>query len=156
MYRKTLEILFSVFLVAVPLSQAGHATEGSVTDTAENRTRIAKQYLEVFSPDELLNDSARRLAATLPENQRKSFMDTMTKNFDRDLLKKTMLDALARHFTAQELQAMVNFYSSPEGKSSMKKFGAYMAEVMPIISREASKAAEKTRQQTDGAQKHQP
>jgi hypothetical protein len=38
-----------------------------------------------------------------------------------------------KHFTAEELQALANFYGSPVGKSAMKKFGQFMADAMPNI-----------------------
>ena len=58
------------------------------------------------------------------------------------------LNALAKNFTVGELNAMVAFYGSPEGKSASKKFGPYMAEVMPQIQQEIKKAV-------DAAQKAQ-
>jgi uncharacterized protein len=47
---------------------------------------------------------------------------------------------MANHFTVGELNALTDFYGSPEGKSAMKKFGAYMSEIMPVIQQEMSHA----------------
>ena len=46
-------------------------------------------------------------------------------------------------FTTDELKALADFYGSPVGKSAMKKFGAYMADIMPVVQAEIMKAAAK-------------
>jgi hypothetical protein len=39
--------------------------------------------------------------------------------------------------------ALADFYGSPVGKSAMQKFGAYMADIMPVVQAEIVKAAAK-------------
>jgi hypothetical protein len=51
-----------------------------------------------------------------------------------------MLASMAKHFTVDELNALADFYGSREGRSAMKKFGAYMADIMPVIEQEMTKA----------------
>jgi hypothetical protein len=51
-----------------------------------------------------------------------------------------MKDSMIKHFTANELKALADFYGSPVGKSAMLKFGAYMADAMPAIQAEVFKA----------------
>jgi hypothetical protein len=53
---------------------------------------------------------------------------------------------MVKHFSAEELKALADFYGSPVGKSAMSKFGAYMADVMPAIQAEMIKAQAKTNQ----------
>jgi hypothetical protein len=50
---------------------------------------------------------------------------------------------MVKHFTTEELKALADFYGSPVGKSAMQKFGAYMADLMPIIQAEMMKAQAK-------------
>jgi hypothetical protein len=38
---------------------------------------------------------------------------------------------------------LADFYGSPVGKSAMQKFGAYMADIMPVVQAEIMKAATK-------------
>ena len=47
---------------------------------------------------------------------------------------------MVKHFTADELNAMADFYSSKHGASAMSKFGIYMADVMPILMQEIQRA----------------
>jgi hypothetical protein len=50
---------------------------------------------------------------------------------------------MVKHFTTDELKAPADFYGSPVGKSAMQKFGAYMADLMPVMQAEITKAAAK-------------
>lgn len=49
-------------------------------------------------------------------------------------------------FTTEELKALADFYGSPVGKSAMQKFGAYMADLMPTMEAEITKAQAKANQ----------
>ncbi len=79
----------------------------------------------------------------LPVEQRQEFKDLLTKNVDIAALEKETKEAMVKHFTADELKALADFYGSLVGKSVMKKFGMYMAEVMPAIQAEMIKAQTK-------------
>ncbi len=48
---------------------------------------------------------------------------------------------MVRTFTARELDALANFYGSPEGQSALAKFGQYMAALMPTMNEEMSRAS---------------
>ncbi len=50
-------------------------------------------------------------------------------------MNETMVPAMVRNFTADEIEALVDFYSSPIGISIMKKFPGYLADVQPGIVR---------------------
>jgi hypothetical protein len=70
----------------------------------------------------------------------------MTADLDIGALSKAMTDAMVKHFTTEELKALADFYGSPVGKSAMQKFGAYMADLMPIVQAEIMKAQAKLNQ----------
>ena len=53
----------------------------------------------------------------------------------------------------QELKALADFYGSAVGKSAMKKFGTYMADVMPDIQAEMIKAQAKANREEKAPQK---
>ncbi len=46
-------------------------------------------------------------------------------------------------YAKTDTKALADFYGSPVGKSAMQKFGAYMAELMPVIEAEVLKAQAK-------------
>jgi hypothetical protein len=83
------------------------------------------------------------MAANIPADQRDQFKKLMTTQVDIAALSKAMTDAMVKNFTTEELKALADFYGSPVGKSAMQKFGAYMADIMPVVQAEIMKAASK-------------
>jgi hypothetical protein len=123
------------FCAALPLLGA--------TDTPETRRKEAERYLQVSSPKALFEDMADKMAATVPADQREQFKKVMTTQVDIAALSKAMIDAMVKNFTTDELKELADFYGSPVGKSAMQKFGAYMADIMPVVQAEIVKAAAK-------------
>jgi hypothetical protein len=115
----------------------------ALDDTPENRSRETDRYIATTPPQELFEDMAEQVAKNLPPEQREAFKRTITKNLDMDAVVKGMKEAMIKHFTADELKALADFYGSPVGKSAMKKFGSYMADAMPVIQAEMMKAMAK-------------
>lgn len=147
-----------VLLVVLILSVASAAF--AIDDSPANRLRQADRYLEATPPADLMADMADKVAMNLPPEKRGEFKDLMTKYLDIQAMTEAIKEAMIRNFTAEELQAMADFYGSPVGQSSMKKFGTYMAEVMPLVQAEVVKAygetikaqAELNRQKTDAGE----
>jgi hypothetical protein len=115
----------------------------SAPDTPETRRKEAERYLQVSPPKALFEDMADKMAATLPADQREQFKKVMTTQVDIAALSEAMVDAMVKNFTTDELKALADFYGSPVGKSAMQKFGAYMADIMPVVQAEIMKAAAK-------------
>ena len=115
----------------------------SATDTPETRRHEAERYLQASPPKAMFEDVADKMAANLPADQRDQFKRVMTTQLDIPALSKAMMDAMVKNFTTEELKALADFYGSPIGKSAMQKFGAYMADVMPVVQAEIMKAAAK-------------
>jgi hypothetical protein len=118
----------------------------SAPDTPETRRREAERYLQVSPPKALFEDMADKMAVNLPPDQREQFKQLMTTQLDIAALTKAMTDSMVRHFTTDELKALADFYGSPVGKSAMQKFGAYMADIMPVMQAEIIKASAKLNQ----------
>lgn len=116
------------------------------TDTPETRRHEAERYLQATPPKALFEDMADKMATNLPADQRQQFKQMMTKELDIAALSTAMTDAMVKHFTTEELKALADFYGSPVGKSAMQKFGAYMADLMPVIQAEMIKAQAKLNQ----------
>jgi hypothetical protein len=112
----------------------------SLPDNPENRTAAAKRSLEAMPPKELLQGMATRFAPNLPEKDRKAFLEVMDSADLEKAATRIMEEGMAKNFTVGELNAMAAFYGSPDGKSAAKKFGPYMAGVMPQIQQEVKKA----------------
>ena len=116
------------------------------TDTPETRRREAERYLQATPPKAMFEDMADKMAANLPPAERDKFKQMLTSQLDIQALTKAMTDAMIKHFTTDELKALADFYGSPVGKSAMQKFGAYMADLMPMMQAEIMKAQAKANQ----------
>ncbi len=99
----------------------------ALDDTPENRTVQAQRHIADTLP-ELFDDLAEQISRKLEPSKRQEFKDLIKKSVDLDTISNTMEEALVKHFSADELEAMADFYSSPIGKSAMKKFPAYYAD----------------------------
>ena len=115
----------------------------ALEDTKANREQEAARYLKASPPKEMFEDTAEQMAKNMPPGQRDDFKALFVKHLDIEALTKIMKEAMIKNFTADELKALADFYGSPVGKSAMKKFGTYMADVMPSIQAEIVKAQAK-------------
>ena len=136
-------------ITVILLALTGSAFASDVlSDTPENRAKVVDEYLRAIPVKDLLDDMTEKLAATVPENNREAFKSMLTKHFDLDALVAAEKQSLAKIFTVGELRAMIAYQSTPEGKSSMKKMGAYIADLMPVVQAELVKAVQATAQET--------
>lgn len=124
-------------------------TAFAMEDTMENRTREADRYISVTPPRELLRNVAEEVALNYPPEKRETFLKIITEYFDLEAVSASMKETMVKVFTADELAALADFYGSPEGISTMKKMGAYMAEIMPIVQAETLKAISRANRELD-------
>jgi uncharacterized protein len=113
-----------------------------VLDTPANRLAAAKRYLQAVPPASMVADSVDRVVSQVPPDRRDKFKQALSKVISSDRIEKITLDAVIKHFTVKEINALAAFYASPEGRSITKKFGAYIADVMPAIQEELAMAVE--------------
>ncbi len=110
-----------------------------VEDTPENRRQAAQEYLRIVPPGELMQDATDKMAESMSEPLRTNFVAAMAQ-VDLVRLNQAMLDGMVKRFTVPEINALSDFYGSTEGRSVMKKFGAYMSDVMPVMQAEIAEA----------------
>jgi uncharacterized protein len=92
---------------------------------------------------DLVGESLNQLAEQIPEERREEFRKTLTEVVTSERIERITLDAIVKHFTVREINALAAFYGSPEGRSISRKFTAYMADVMPSIQKELAEAVDK-------------
>jgi hypothetical protein len=132
------------FIAALVTSLAAlstHAGIASAQDTQEARREAALRYARVAPMAKLMEDGVTEISKQIPEGQRAQFAAMMQQSIRIDELERAAIDAMVEVFTAQELNALADFYGSPIGQSAMGKFGVYMAEVMPFLQQELMRAA---------------
>ena len=138
-----------ILILLIAMTAACTQSASSLPDNPENRTTLAKKYLEVMPPKEMLQGVANKVAPSLSEENRKVFTEVMNREDIQKAAYRIMLDSLVKNFTVAELNAMVAFYGSPDGQSAWKKFSPYMDEIMPQIQQEVRKAIAEAKKQTE-------
>jgi hypothetical protein len=91
------------------------------------------EYLNVNSIEDLMNQMLFEILKQIPNENREAFSKMWKSSFDVIELKEMMTQTMCKSFTIKEIKALTKFYGSPEGKSVMKKFPQYMAELMPYL-----------------------
>lgn len=117
----------------------------AIEDTPANRAAQADRYLAAMPVSEMIESLAEQMAPPGDVKQRRQFVEAMTADLDIEKVARIMREALVRVYTADELSALADFYSSPAGRSATRKMGNYLAEVMPRLQEEARKAQTKGR-----------
>ena len=115
----------------------------TVPDTPANRLAAATRYLKAVPPMEMVGETLNQLANQIPEERREEFKKALTQVVTSERIEKITLDAITKHFTVREIDALAAFYGSAEGRSITKKFTAYMADVMPAIQKELADVIDK-------------
>lgn len=115
------------------LSTSLYANNLVMEDTINNRILEADRYLNASPPKDILIDAVAKISPQLPPDQRIFLQEKLLTNFDLNKVILIIRQSLVTHFTTEELAALADFYSSPAGKSSMAKYGVFMADTMPQI-----------------------
>ncbi len=114
-------------------------------DTPENRRLAAERYLAIAPRDEMIAELVRQMAEGVPSRERTEFVRQLKPLVKPEYVNRVTADALVKHFTVREINALAAFYGSPEGKAIMKKFGSYTADVMAALQPEMTRLADEAR-----------
>jgi hypothetical protein len=137
-----------VRLLCLGLLTAFSAPALALDDTPQNREQEAARYLASVPPEDVTAGMVQNMVESLPGEQQKTFIAATQKNLNLAAIKTATQAGLVKVFTADELKALADFYSSPLAKSAMGKMGAYMSQVMPEIEKEVDAAAAKAEKET--------
>lgn len=117
----------------------------AIEDTPDHRAAQAERYLAAVPISEMIQSLAEQMAPPGDVEMRRQFIEAATLHLDIEMVARIMREALVRVYTADELCALADFYSSPAGRSATRKMGHYLAEVMPRLQEEIRKAQSKGR-----------
>jgi hypothetical protein len=108
------------------------ATTPAMAQTAET-TAAAKRYVEAVPSQKMVDEMLEQFKSNPQINLTEADIAAIGASVKAANLDAVMVDAMAKHFTAGEINALADFYTSANGKSIMKKMPAYMNEIMPTI-----------------------
>lgn len=129
--RASRHLLLPVLLL-IGLSAAPAVAE-DLPDTPANRYLAAEAYLKIYPPDAMVDDITDEMLKVILPQYHGLFRETMKQMTKRINLEEITINAIVKHFTVSEINAMAKFHSSPEGRAILKKMPAYAAEIMPVI-----------------------
>ncbi len=151
---KFLNILLLAAVLASPVvAQAAEAppatAEAPKQDpaTLDKRMELSKQWHKIMpvSVREQVNSAIDEVTRTLPDNEREAFRTNLRSILNYQAIEKISTDAVAEVYTVTELEAMIEYYSKPEGKSAQLKFDSYAGKVYPEITRMLDQAIMRVR-----------
>ena len=128
--------MLTVGLVALAVLVAGCGSDGTferVDDTPENRAAAAERLEATMPVTVLIEDMVYDMSRHVADEKQDDFLDYMANAIDYAAMRDITLEAMTRHYTANELNAQAAFYESPEGRAVYEKSRGYMADLMPRI-----------------------
>lgn len=131
--RRWIALLVLLLVGAWAYAQAPEASEN-----LEARPEIRLARTEI---DRVLTDSqVERMARSVPEDARADFHEMMRLPRVREFLVRVRAAVLAKHYTVEEIEALLEFYTSDIGRSIAAKQGQVEADSRAIMSRQLSAA----------------
>lgn len=120
---------------AAPVNEpsVAEAPEAAPAGTEDTRLALATKMHEIWPVSARVEDAIAIVSENVPDAEREAFKSRMRKAIDQKTLEQESIKAMAQVFTEPELQAMVNFYGSPEGRSVSAKTEDYMAILQPVM-----------------------
>lgn len=110
---------------------------GATAASAEEPSReeeLARELMEVSGVSEMMQQVMTQMLQPLRSSGQVSqeFLDEFLARADLDGLEAAVTDIYAKHFTAEEMEATLEFYRSPAGQSILQKMPVVMQESMVI------------------------
>ena len=103
-------------------------------DIGQSQLAAARRYLSTMPIVEQWSTAALKAMGLTPDEEprvRRAMMERA------EVIEQAMLEAFAQTYTVGELEALAQFYSSPEGRSISQKLGAQseaiLHRLMPVL-----------------------
>jgi hypothetical protein len=110
-----------------------------------DRRAAAEAYARVVDYPLMIQKALTRRAAELPASEREAFIEFITDEVDFDMTRFYAISAMVELFEASELEALVSFAATPEGRSALAKLPALGAVLNPIVERQIADAERRFR-----------
>lgn len=128
--------LFLVFLLLGLFIPSVVMAEG---DNLEARLKAARDYERTYPASQMMDEMIAELKKNPAISGNPELIDQIVNSVDEKAITEQVVQAMAKHFSLAELQALSAFYETDEGQSILKKMPAYMADIAPLIQQEVLK-----------------
>ncbi len=119
---------------------AAPVTAETPQDDKAKRLELARELHDVRRIKDRVLSDFDRIAAGLPESDQEDFKVYMEQSVDFDALEKKSIEIAAEVYTADELKAMVDYYSSNAGRSAEAKGEEYSKRFGDILQQKVDAA----------------
>ncbi len=109
-------------------------------DDYEQRLTLAREMHEIWPTRPKIESVLDNVVQRAPAQERLRIKAALRKAIKFDALDEASIDSMAEIFTIKELQAMISFYGSKEGRSVSFKTDDYEKSLQPILSKMMDKA----------------
>jgi len=125
-------------------------------NTKEERLELSQEMHKIWPIRQKVENALDSISERIPEKDRLKFKSGMRRAIDFDALEKASIDAMADIYTVAELEKMIEFYGSKEGRSISVKTGDYEKSLQPLMVKMVDKALLDAKMGTpkSGAQSH--
>lgn len=106
----------------------------------EERVELSRKMHEIWPIRIKIENALDAIANNIPEGERVEFKSAMRKAINFDAMEQASIDAMADIYSGPELQAMIDFYGSKEGRSVSHKLLDYEQAMNPIMTQMVDKA----------------
>ncbi len=131
-------------------SSAVAATETTAAENSDqNRQSLAERCVKAAPTEVVARIACSRVALVrgdIPEAQRQEFVKAMLSELDLKLMAAKRVEVMAKHFTADELSALAEFYESPSGHSAWQKLDGYVEDMQGAMKSKMLEAESGARQ----------
>ncbi len=109
-------------------------------DNYEERLKLSREMHRIWPIRPKIENALEVISKQIEPTKRLEFKSGMRNALEYDALEEASIDAMADIFSAAELQAMIDFYGSKEGRSVSFKTTDYEQALIPIMTRMVDKA----------------
>lgn len=94
----------------------------ALEDTPDNRAKLAERYLKTFP----VQDLWQAIEKAIPEEHRE-LATRVLRNVNWKIVIQAVRETLIKTYTVDEIQAITDAYSSPVGRSILRKQGSFLS-----------------------------
>ncbi|MEP6548831.1 MAG: hypothetical protein ABJD53_15320 [Gammaproteobacteria bacterium] len=109
-------------------------------DTLDARMEAATRYAEMYNVQSRIDAMVANATKGLASEERVQISSLIRKHLRFDVLRKLQIETMANSFTFRELNALIGFCQTEEGRSILSKYGTYMSTVLPAVNAEVERA----------------
>mgnify|MGYP001820151971 CR=1 FL=1 len=106
----------------------------------EKRLELSRKMHEIWPKRPKVESALEQISEQIEPQERLRFKAGMRKAIEFDALEEGSIDAMADIFSAKELEAMIAFYGSKEGRSVSHKTSDYEKALIPLVTKMIDKA----------------